>query len=438
MNKLSKIVWLKVIVTMLLVGCMPVIETTKQPEQKSTTFAPTPTTFSSLITTTNTPKATITAIPTETALTQTSMPVIPNAVQFKTQCLDILSNLPQDTVAIGTVVLKGFKDSLSYLLDMDTGIQSPLSQGNEELLIDFAVSASGKWLAYQRSINDTKELVITTADRSQLITIPWEENWLGIERWLDENRIVLWKTGLPTTSHVILNPFNGEQQEILDDYPDIDTSSWPPVWAPVYDPTLTRVVYPRTNGDEMNRQRIVLWDLQVNRAISYISSNQASIHGAYGGPPVWAEDGQGFIMALDEFINTLSSMELYRITRDGEATRLTNLTSYYYSILEISRYTWSPGERYVAFWLKYGWDSKFTNEELAVVDLQTLEVTNYCITSSFAGSALIWSPSGEQLVFGNLSEDGKQRRAILVDVVQGYAASIAIGDLEPVGWMASP
>ena len=143
-------------------------------------------------------------------------------------------------------------------------------------------------------------------------------------------------------------------------------------------------------------------------------------------------------MALDEFIDAPSAMELYSITRDGETTHLTNLTSYYSSILEISRYAWSPDERYIAFWLRYGWIGNFANEELAVLDLGTLEVTNYCITSSFAATIPVWSPNGKQLAFGNLSEDGEHWQVVLVDIIQSFAAVIAIGEMDPVGWMISP
>jgi dipeptidyl aminopeptidase/acylaminoacyl peptidase len=385
-----------------------------------------------------------TATPTRTLLPVTptpdvwKTPTIPPEARLRMHCLDIAPSLPPDAMVSGTVVLKGFNDSPSYLLDMETGVQSPLPKGDGEYLLDFTVSPDGKWLAYRRSTDDATWLVITTADGSQLITFPWEEAWLGIERWLDENRISLWGENWESAHRIILNPFNGEHQEISGDYPDMDISSWPPVWGPVYDPTLTRVVYPRLNGDEMNRQRIVLWDLQANQAIAYLSSNQASIHGSYGGMPVWAKDGQRFIMALDEFMDAPSAMELYSTTREGKTTRLTNLTSYYSSILEINRYAWSPDEKYIAFWLNYGWARFTTDEVLAVLDMETLEVTNYCIPNSYATSTLVWSPDGKQLALRDINWESEQERVILVDIIQGYAAGIAIGEMEPVDWMVSP
>jgi len=126
------------------------------------------------------------------------------------------------------------------------------------------------------------------------------------------------------------------------------------------------------------------------------------------------------------------------------SNKLTNLTAYSPRTY-IQSYSWSPDERYVAFWLNIDVPpdhrQKFGQQNLAVLDTHTLQVTNYCLPGDFSTSrarlvsAPIWSPDGRQLLVENRYAE-KVSRVIWVDVTENVAAQIA-DNMEPIGWMMS-
>ena len=110
--------------------------------------------------------------------------------------------------------------------------------------------------------------------------------------WFDNEHLIslnVPQNGNP--SLVLLNPFSGERQDLQTEYPDSQTFSddWFPSWnykgggLPVYDPTLTRVIYPECNSDCQDKLTqgghgwpIALRDIENDRVITRIvtMSNQ--------------------------------------------------------------------------------------------------------------------------------------------------------------------
>lgn len=366
----------------------------------------------------------------------------------------------------GQIVFDGqFNDNL---LDMQTGNKIPLSQKDNEDLFYMSVSPDGKWLAYLGVVYDQsrnteleKWLVVATRDGQQYKVIPWEENWFFIAQWLDNERLVIirqrWNNrNMPfeLDSVIMLNPFTGERQELLPDFPDIYDGINGILWGgydtsrTIYDPTLTRVIYPMKpyyqDWASATLVSIILADAQTGQTIDRLYS----VPMLYGTTPQWSPDGKRFVTDLDPTLNGDSSSkyvggaELYNITRDGQITRLTYLTTHYVPV--IYDYSWSPDNRHIAFWLAFGSETDmnaYREEKLAVLDIITGEVTNYCIPGDFhndSSPAPIWSPDGQQLVVVSKDEsDINHRDVILVDIVHGWAAKIA-EDVSPVGWMTSP
>jgi hypothetical protein len=81
-------------------------------------------------------------------------------------------------------------------------------------------------------------------------------------------------------------------------------------------------------------------------------------------------------------------------------------------------------------------------QQLIVLDITTLELTNYCIPGDyeiimgFSAPPPIWSQDGKQLVVTSRHAPFK-RTVIVVDTEKGWAAQIA-EDMEVFGWMKNP
>jgi WD40 repeat protein len=350
---------------------------------------------------------------------------------LKVEYLEILDQLPTDEKIKGTAVIIGYRDSPSFFLSLETRTEIP-PVGNIYL---GAVSPNRKLFAYINATGSRQDwnLVVTTDFTYNII--PLEKDWLGIVHWLDNEHLLILRNRDPLlASIIVLNPFTGERKEILPDYPDIETiyyaAEW---WLPVYDPLLSRVIYPRVAGEA----RIVLWDLQKRQAVTYLTSR----NNPYGLMPVWSPNGQYFAMALeDQYVPTLNypAHELYRVDRDGKIERMTNLTAYYNFLLRITSYSWSPDNQQIAFHISYRWKGENVPEDqLAILNTKTREVKVFYIPGSFPHHEPMWSPDGQQiLIDGYFYEDPftGDYWTVLVDMSKGYAAKIARNSF-PIGWL---
>jgi hypothetical protein len=399
-----------------------------------------------------TPVATI-GNPLQFTLTQqpeiTSTPVVSPGLGLISKCLEISDKLPSNIEKKGSVVLyqpaqKASDITHGFLLNVQSGALTQLPQKQNELPFLFTVSTDRKWLAYVQGISGepaTDKLIIADMQGHFYKSIPWKEDWWNLTQWLDSEHLVIIRRQGNVFSTVIFNPFTGQQKEFLPDYPDIYKSYPLPPWEgyrnslTVYDPGLTRVVYPAENVPLQD----TLWDIQEGKLVSHIQSNYHT-NFPFGLEPVWSPDGSRFIMAFDLHTSKVltATMDLFGISRDGQVSRLTYLADQFDGVY-ISNYRWSPDGRYVAFWL-YDKPSWGQFENLAVLDTQTLKVTNYCIPGGEImeeAAPPVWSPDGTQLVVENIYNNHTEKKVILVDLVNDFAAKIAEG-LDPVGWLKEP
>ncbi|MCI0526210.1 MAG: hypothetical protein L0Y56_01970 [Nitrospira sp.] len=368
---------------------------------------------------------------------------------MKTKCLEIAPQAPQDLN--GVLVLDGdVYYSPSYLLEVSSGHEIQVSP-NDEPVGSFAVSPGGEWLAYLKhnaSQPSTPYVVLTQSDGKPRYTLISDKPVNGIIGWLDSQRLLLVNYHLdplgPLDPLIVLDLFTGQQQELLPDYPDID-QSYPPIesWGPtVYDPTLSLVVYPRASGGHFP---MVLWNRESEQDIVSLDNV------VFGSVPQWSPDGQYFATVISKSKPDEpkpSDQEIFTVSRDGEVTQLTNLSSHYSKVL-IGPFSWSPDGRFIAFWLSVepeAFPDLYPDvpvlidpvRRLAVVDTVTQEITNYCVPGSLTGLPPSWSPDSQGLLLENSYDrsSSPKNHVYVINLVQGLAFQIA-ENLSPVGWMKS-
>lgn len=424
-------------------------------------FAPTQPHISPTISKTQT----LTVTPTKTStVTPTSTATIPPEARMNFQCLKVEPTLPIGATSRGVTVLENLDKLNTLLLDMATGKTTQISMADENQ-VGHIVSPDKKLVAYEsvllssdRSKIIQDELVIATADGQKQKAIPWEKGWVAIPGWLDNQRLIINISGLDPEENVskkpatmlVLNPFNGERQILKADFPGfLDTPSTVlPYWdgwsGVVYNPTLTRAVYPRFIGDNEDMYTYAIWNLLNQSLVASLEDifSTQSIYNDIFPMPRWSPDGSQFVFTGRVHFSGYVKSDLFRVGQDGKVDQLTHLGSFAH-ILDMN-YSWSPDGRYIAMFLSTQ-DVKYPKALVVVLDMVTLDVINYCIPISYdnAGNGTgtqplspIWSPDSRQFLVVDWYQKN-HNRIILVDIIRGFAAQVAEG-MEPRGWMLSP
>lgn len=413
-----------------------------QPTAKNAiTSIPTPSITTKPKSTTQTTPPTFKKLPTITS-TPTEIPT--SSLTFR--CLKFTTKIPDNAQINGVIVLEQeMYAKKSILLNIRT-------QENLYLLdaYQLRVSTDGLRLAYIDISGEIKDwqLIVKTKVGEQY-SIPWESEWDGIAQWLDNDRLLInrrrWTGQGPflLDSIVVLNPTTLEKQELLPQYPHMYTDTKPVVkWSDfaisrtIYNLSLSRVIYPATAE---NGTPIVLWDITKDTSL-FVANSDGYL---YGSTPRWSPDQNKFLIDLRPIYFENSPQpnpgnELYSVTSSGEINRLTYLTNTFKT--QLHDYSWSPDGRYIAFWLKIE-PSQFNDERLAILDINTNTITNYCVPGdpiNGAATAPVWSLDGHLLAVESFDPQNKFHRLVfLVDTTQGIYTEIA-ENVKPIGWMVSP
>jgi Tol biopolymer transport system component len=362
-------------------------------------------------------------------------------------CIEIADQPPPNHVEKGVTVFNTDGNLDAFMWNNDTKDVYRFSREEGDRLWGFNVSPDGKHIVYMHSNASNEKVVVATADGKTVwsqITDSFLWNWFDNERLVN---LLVPKSGSP--SLILLNPFSGERQELRADYPNSEmfSNEWYARWRytrgglPIYDPMLTRVIYPQTRAQsESTGWPIVLWDTKENKIVRKIETMDY-----WGETPIWMPDGKQFIIAanMDSNENPASAKEFFAVNRDGEVKQLTHFKEYYQEINILDNYSLSPNGKLLAFWISAK-PSQFDDVRLAVLNIENGDVTNYCIKGDpfldieTTPPGPIWSPDSTQLlVVSRNPQDAKIRRIVLMDLVRNYAAQIA-EDVEPVGWMTAP
>ncbi len=384
----------------------------------------------------------------------TDITAIPTEAHLKIQCLDVAPGLPTEANVSGVVALTSrFGFEPSSLVNLETRVKGALPQKPNDVLRNFAISPDGQLMAYEQATFEKHQLgskiiadklIIASRDGQKKKVIMWEEDWISVSRWLDNARLLigLLGNGQAPRTLLVLNPFTGERQRLLPDFPDIYSDYPLPEWEnsgeTIYDPTLRYMVYPQ-NVPSGDHYLYTLWNLETQKPLALLPTLDF-----ISKVPRWSPSGEKFVVAAPVEGIRSGVDELFSISRDGQITQLTHLTTYYSGAMEI-QYRWSPDEHYLAFWFM-NTDKPFayppSEQNLMILNMVTGEVTNYCIQGDYGGPygtvpfielPIIWSPDSQQLIVENrYAQDASH--VILVDIVHGYATQIA-ENMMPVGWM---
>lgn len=409
---------------------------------------------------TSTPLSTIqpSAAPTResTATPIPSLTLSPDVMSYK--CLEVAESLPTGHSLKGVMVYIGDIGNYNfvvYLQNQEMNETHTLPREEGDRLLNFEVSPDGKWIMYDHFSEKTQEnrLVIATAKGEPIWSQIVDSSILW--RWFDNERLIRREfLGNDTYALQLLKPFTGEIQNLPVDFPNFEEDVNPgflsfPIWSfskggyPVYDPTLTRVVYPGTADHGNEEWPIIIWDVKAEKqAAQFVTKD------FWGGTPFWTPDGRQFVISskLNSQDPFPPANEFLAISRDGEVRQLTHFTKYFDETWIANNYSMSPNGKLVAFWA-FAQPGPFENAQLAVLDIDTGATTNYCIKgdpfllNAYGQESLrapIWSPDSTQLlVISRPSENSQIRRVVMVDIVNSYAAQIN-KDVEPVGWMIAP
>lgn len=383
----------------------------------------------------------VSPIPPSPTLTTATTPTVSLEARFQYHCLEIVSAFPPATTITGTLVLQGYQDHPTYLWNLETGAKIVLAENHftGDLAGEINVSPDRKLLAYVFLEEQEKKLSIqiVNVEGQVLQSLPWDETWATIVGWLDNTHLMIDREGTPLYSLMILDPFTGQKQELFSHYPGIY-----PIWhevdweyfsaiAAVYDPTLTRVVYP--NGPEY-----VLWDIPTRQVVARIPS-----YTALNNAPLWSPDGKQFLVVelpQEWKEDQPTQEELMVVSYEGKTTPLTHLSARFTGVY-IRHAVWSPDGRYVAFWLGINVPPGNTYRdymELAVLDTSTQTIKDYCLKESFSKGewAPVWALNSTQLLVQAPPKTGKLSNNVLVDLAQGFAVQVE-ENAQNMAWMRS-
>lgn len=206
----------------------------------------------------------------------------------------------------------------------------------------------------------------------------------------------------------------------------------------VYDPAITRVVYPKRG------QTVSLTDVETGQELASIELP------LWGRLPRWSPDGQNLVLIASMDPKAAPGHdEFFIVSRDGpEFKRLTHLTEKL-ETAHISEYAWSPDGSQIAFWLNTEADDptlEGTQSELAILDVASGEITKLCIQGISAPirsdpmplmtrTQPIWSPDGRQVVFTQLNPSLANTYDVLVLDLETKTALKIASNKQPVGWM---
>lgn len=344
-----------------------------------------------------------------------------------------------------------------YKIDATTFVKSDLVEEGR-FPYSIAVSPNRELIALQFYFQKTEPEYLRVKSQDGLvdIVIPWEEEWSSITSWLDNERLLI-NTYIEVedgdiqaeefSTFLVFNPFTGESELLIPDFPNIYSHHMFPAWSRfgsiIYNPTLDRILYLRADSFDADWY-YVLWDLKKKQKIVdfpvFIEPNAI---------PVWSLDGNKFAMAPSLFISDNSgenwpAYNLYVVDLDGKTEKITNLIEYF-RWFYIGRLSWSPDNKYIAFWFS-GWNENpdsFTliaDQYLGVVEVETKNLRIFCISGSTYPSGVVpspvWSPDGTQIIVESpLSEEHSQ--VLLLDLEKEVIAKIG-EDMIPVGWMVEP
>ncbi|MBI4738407.1 PD40 domain-containing protein [Candidatus Woesearchaeota archaeon] len=401
-------------------------------------------------------------IPTPTSTAEPLPPV-------KTQCVNDISG-SQRLDLQGVIVLKQPEAKIDFQAADESGQWPNLRVGffffdinNRQILKSInngrmeQVSPDGKYLAYVHDDASGDKQFLGILDSSGKVvndfSLFMDGSWQSYYNWQNSEKIRLvaaYNTVEArlldpiTKSHSLLkndwdnaySPTNPYQDKVADwKFDRMATKTFDVYGANIlYDPSLTRVVYPKDEGI------VSLVDVETQSELASARFTD------WGRIPSWSPNGEYLTILNREG----DADEFYLVSRDGgQFQRITDFAKELGGAT-ITDYTWSPDGTQIAFWLNMGQDEVADGEqsELAIIDISSRQVTRLCIqgisTNAHDPWAMrhpepVWSPDGKYIMFTQWDDANNPRNyfVLVIDPITGELENIS-QNTAPIGWMVAP
>lgn len=355
-------------------------------------------------------------------------------------CISVKPELPKQHPYTGKIVFETLppQDERVYsFFDLSSGKATEIPGRNYSYL---SVSPDRSMYAYKNW--DENQLEVYGSDGKIIRKLPWKQNWGSIDGWIDNQHLIIVMAVIDVPGFVkypraitILNPLENKEKILEPNYPNIDIGNtnvnWPYMGTTVYNPSLSRVVYPGSleNSPSGGYQGFILYGIPEKAVLAEFDNPYWSGEGPY-----WSLDGSHLLLLVNR--------EFYIVSPDGIPEVITQMNP-----LEGKRnytaefYSWSPDNKTVAFRLLSYETEEFS---LAFLDTKTGMITNTCILAGFEPDYYttfpypIWSKDGKSLVIAaNYQKDPPGNDVVLVNLAEKSAFIIA-KNLSPVGWVENP
>jgi len=346
-----------------------------------------------------------------------------SSVGYQRTCLNIEKVPTPDVAFAGKIILGADVINTGYLKIYSL---SP-SDGSISLLIDKAygnviISPDGRWVAYSASdysVSDTsaKFFEISSLDGRQHRHILYGNAEHMLFRWLDNQRVVLYSF---SKDLLVVDILNGQIQKIDIASPELDMNR-DGIGVQGINSGLDRMVYYRNTPNEF--PSAVLWDLKNKKELWRLEIGSELLWDRLA---QWSPDGSQFVMAGPITIYD-PVLELFLVDRNGKVNQLTHFREAGLEHNTIMAPNWSPDGHYIAFWL---------NGSLAIFDMATKKVTDYCIFGSSPTPAVPnWSPDSKQLVLHGNADPTNSKPVVVVDIEKNRAIQVEDKSFLAEGWM---
>lgn len=328
-----------------------------------------------------------------------------------------------------------------FLDNLGNGIKTQITSSNS---YEVFISPNHTQFGYVQLKKPTREEFLTIHDSKgeiiKIMPLPLASFFWG---WLDKDQIMITiKKDADSTDPYALFVFNllgGTSKELSDQesYKDLEDVSYLP-WQynrVIYDPTLNFAVYPSHHGEAAT-----LYNVSSQEVLSVLRTITA-----YIASPAWSPDGNFVVLAGapvqkdEETVLYRDTNELFLLDKLGNVTQLTHFSKQY-GRGEVGEVSWSPDGKHLAMWVSVGSD---TDERLMVLDLDSRQVTNYCVTGmKFEGGFSkqpkpFWSPDSRIILINNRDSVDSPTNIIWIDIQNNWLGMYPT-NAHLWGWLTTP
>ena len=349
---------------------------------------------------------------------------------------------PPVEIANHLLLLQGDSQPRSlFLLNVGNGIKTQITSSNS---YEIFISPNHTQFGYVQSEEPSREEFLTIHDSKgkiiKIMSLPLASFFWG---WLDNDQIMITtKKDVDSTDPYALFVFNlldGASKELSDqesykDFYDVSYLAWQ-YNRVIYDPTLKFAIYPSHYGEA-----VTLYNVSSQEELSVLRAITAHI-----ASPVWSPDGNFVVVAGDpvqkdeETVLSRDTNELFLLDKLGNVTQLTHFSKQY-GRGEVGNVSWSPDGKHLAMWVSIGSN---TDERLMILNLDSRQVTNYCVTGmkfewGFSMQPKpFWSPDSHIILINNRDSINSPINVIWVDI-QNNRSGIFPTNARLWGWLTSP